>query len=108
MRARMAAAAVGLVLAACASGGREQVEIMAASSDGTIVDMTVASCNANPSAEVDESDERVVITVMADRPGPNRDDCADGITVRLSDPLGSRQLIDGSNDEPVQVNVDRA
>lgn len=105
MRAKVIMVTLVLVLASCAHDGREQVAIMEASSDDNLLDMAVASCNASPSAEVDESDERVVVTVTADRRGPNGDDCADGITVRLSDSLGSRSLIDGPSGERVQVRV---
>lgn len=91
---------LGLVIASCARG-REQVQIMDASTEGAVVHMTVASCNASPAAEVQGSAERVVITVTADRPGMNQDDCADGLSVELGDPLGSRSLFDGSIDEPV-------
>lgn len=93
------------VLVSC-SRGREEVAITAAESDGTTVSMAIAACDANPRAEVQESEESVTITVTADRPGPDREDCGGGLTVDLSEPLGQRSLIDGSNDEPVQVNVD--
>ena len=94
-------AVAALALASCARG-RGQVEILDASSDGSTVDMTVASCNGSPSAKVVESPETVVITVTAES---SDDDCADGITVRLSDPLDSRRLMDGSNDEPVMLTA---
>ncbi len=60
--------------------------------DGRELVLTVDSCNADVSAEVDESPSRVIVTVTARN--DTSDDCADRIVVHLNQPLGTRQLLD--------------
>jgi hypothetical protein len=99
----VAAGVLALLLAATAGCGedRRQVAIFDVSPDGpTRLVLSVESCNASPRAHVDEHDDRVVVTVTADD-RDDMDDCADGVVVELDEPLGDRELVDGSTGDAV-------
>ncbi len=69
--------------------------------DGRTLNLTVGSCNANLTAEVEESPSQVTVTVTArDNTG---NDCLDGLSVHLDQPLGDRQLLDGVTGDVVSV-----
>lgn len=53
--------------------------------------------------ELEEADDVVRIAVRATTGGLSGDDCEDSLEVRLSAPLGDRALIDGSNEQTVEV-----
>ena len=63
--------------------------------------LTVASCNADLSFRVHESEEAVAVPVW--KRYDTNDDCADGLQVPLGAPLGDRVLIDLSNWDVVEV-----
>lgn len=91
-----------LVLLGC--GGRRDARIVDAVLEGdrTLV-LSIDACNADDNrTETTEEDDAVTIAVNTDDP-PGGDDCADGVTVELADPLGNRALIDESTSEPVEV-----
>ena len=66
----------------------------------------MASCNADPRVEVEETTTTVTVTAYVDRPGilDGRDDCRDAARVTLSSPLGTRVVVDGSNGEVLAVS----
>jgi hypothetical protein len=51
---------------------------------------------------VNESAQTVTIPVVTDDPAAGAD-CADGLRVVLNEPLGARDLVDGSTGELVEV-----
>ncbi|MFN7148139.1 MAG: hypothetical protein ACK4V6_01530 [Microthrixaceae bacterium] len=93
---------VALACAACSIGaaGRQILEAQEADAEGLHLDLMVASCNGDPTAEVDEHDDRVMVRVTG---GTTNDDCADGICIVLDRPLGGRVLIDATTDAAVPV-----
>jgi hypothetical protein len=63
--------------------------------------LIVGSCNADLTAEVEESPSQVTVTVTAR--DDTSDDCLDGLIVHLDQPLGDRQLLDGVTGDVVSV-----
>jgi hypothetical protein len=68
------------------------------------VQLSVESCNAAPAvAEVRESEQEVVVRVVADAPDPEGQDlCGDGVNLDLRAALGDRQMVDATTGEPVR------
>jgi hypothetical protein len=63
--------------------------------DGRTLSLSIPSCNAEEiTAEVDETDTAVTITVSATNPDDGSE-CLDSTIIELDEPLGSRTLIDG-------------
>jgi hypothetical protein len=80
--------------------GRHEVSVIDASVEGRSLHLALNACNLRDyEQDVDEGPAAVTITVTA--VGKNQDDCADGATVTLAEPLGERELIDGSDGEPI-------
>jgi len=80
--------------------------VFAATGDpaSTRLELNVASCNENPTAEVLESNTEGRVQVTSGRWfGRNTDDCADGVVVTLSEPLGTRTVVDQSTEQTVEV-----
>lgn len=70
----------------------------------TRLELNVASCNENPTAEVEESDTEVRVQVTSGRwLGRNGGDCADGVVVNLKEPLGTRRVVDQTTGTVVEV-----
>jgi hypothetical protein len=70
--------------------------------DGTLI-ANLDACDAGEyTVRVSEADDEVVVTVRADALVTG-DLCSDGATVPLDEPLGDRELVDGSTEEPIQV-----
>lgn len=95
-----------MVLAATACDGRSR-SVFAAYGDpaSTRLELNVAACNENPTAEVVESGTEVRVQVTSGRwYGRNADDCADGVTVTLNAPLGRRTVVDQSTGQTVEVS----
>jgi hypothetical protein len=63
------------------------------------------SSNAELSSEVVETSTEVRVTVTAK--GGDPADCADGLEVRLDQPLDVREVVDGHGGGVVEVMVDR-
>lgn len=94
-----------VLLAATGCDGRSR-SVFAAYGDpaSTRLELNVASCNENPTAEVVESGTEVRVQVTSGRwCGRNADDCADGVVVTLNAPLGTRTVVDQSTGRPVEV-----
>lgn len=102
MLRRVAPLAALLVLAGCAWLPKS-VEILDVTvlEDGRTLELSVASCNADHTVEVQEDAESVAISVTA--ANDTDDDCADGITVELRAVLGDRSVVDGHDLEVLEV-----
>ena len=94
-----------LVVTSCASGANIYSPAFR-SADGTLIWLTIGACNAEITAHVDERADRVMVRVEA-RNGYDGD-CAGGISIHLSAPLGERPLIDASDGDEVEVRYDEA
>jgi hypothetical protein len=107
---------VVLVVAACSGGdddvvqaegpaGDREAELAGAQLLGarTLV-VNLNACNGENSrvTAIEETADAVTVTARTDDP-PGGDDCSDGVTVRLGDPLGVREVIDGSTGLAVEV-----
>ena len=91
------------LLAACGSAGAD-IYAAARSTDGIVIRLDVRTCNAELTATVDENAERVVVTVTA-KGDYEAGDCSDILLIELAVPLGTRTLIDGSDNTPIEVRV---
>ncbi len=95
MRGRWVVPALGIVTAACSLFPNE-ADITSASIEGEArLALGVNTCNADLSADVDETEDKIVITVTARN--DSSDDCADQLIVDLAEPLGTRSVVDGSD-----------
>jgi hypothetical protein len=82
---------------------RHEVSILEASVEDRALALSLNACNLRDYEQnVDEGPSSVTVTVTA--VGKSQDDCADGATVTLAEPLGERALIDGSNGEPIPTD----
>jgi hypothetical protein len=81
-----------MLLSGCSHAGSPEIFGASVEADGRKLVLTVGSCHADLSAEVDESPSRVIVSVIA-RNGTN-DDCADLIIVHLDQPLSARRLLE--------------
>ncbi len=95
MAALLASVVLG-VLAVLAWNGRERTVTTAyGRPDSTHLELSVASCNEDPRAEVEESATAVrVRAVSSRRIGQNSSDCLDSASVTLRSPLGNRKVVD--------------
>jgi hypothetical protein len=94
-----------VLLASTRCDGRSR-SVFAAYGDpaSTRLELNVASCNENPTADVVESDTEVRVQVTSGRwLGRNADDCADGVVVTLNAPLGTRTVVDQSTGQVLEV-----
>lgn len=66
------------------------------------IEVVVASCNADLSFRVRESEEAVAIIVW--NRFSTQDDCADGLRIPLDSPLGDRRVFDLSDWSVVELN----
>ncbi len=93
------------VLVALARGAPDRVPTAIqdrAATDGSTLQLGLASCNGHPDiTRVEETPTQVRLLVVADEPGRDRDDCSDGLQVRLRAPLGGRAVVDASTGQPV-------
>ena len=95
-----------VLLAPAGCDGRSR-SVFAAYGDpaSTRLELNVASCNENPTADVAESDTEVRVQVTSGRRlGRNAGDCADGVVVTLNEPLGTRTVVDQSTGQTVEVS----
>lgn len=103
VRGRWVLPGLGIVTAACSLFPKE-ADITSASLEGegsTQLALGLDTCNADLSAEVDETEHEIVISVTARNDSP--DDCADQLIVDLTEPLGTRSVVDASDGEDVSV-----
>lgn len=64
------------------------------SADGMTLELGIDTCNADLTTEVEYTASFVYITVNAENDHTG-DDCADGLTIVLEQPMGNRQLVNG-------------
>jgi hypothetical protein len=84
-------------------GDREAEIVLAELQDPRTLLLSVGACHAEHNrASVNESAQTVTIPVVTDDPAAGAD-CADGLRVVLNEPLGARDLVDGSTGELVEV-----
>jgi hypothetical protein len=116
LRTSMAAVAAAFVLlAGCTPDTQSEneavAERMAVSPSGVVLasptelEVGLQSCGGDPVVdELEEDDERVRIRIVTTMvvSGPS-DDCADGLTVTLDDPLDGRTVIDVISEGPIDV-----
>lgn len=93
-------ALAAVVFSACSTTQAHIVEA-SARADGRTLKLIVGSCNADLTAEVEESPSPVTVTVTAR--DDTSDDCLDGLIVHLDQPLADRQLLDGVTGDVVSV-----
>lgn len=100
-RVTVAILLAAVLLAVLAWNGRERAITAAyGRPDSTQLELSVASCNENPRAEVEESDTTVrVRAVSSRRIGQNSGDCLDSASITLRSPLGDRNVVDFDDDE---------
>jgi hypothetical protein len=96
-----------LLSGASGCGGRDRSFFAAYGKAGsTKLELNVDSCNENPRAHVVESATEVHVRVISDRRlGRNGGDCADSVTVTLSEPLGTRLVVDESTGDVVEIQA---
>lgn len=92
-------AGLALVVAGCSAN--PEIREVYLRSDGVTVEFGIDTCNADLEAQVVESDTRVEVTISAEN--DTTDDCADSIVITLDQPLGDRQLINGSTGKVLDV-----
>lgn len=111
--ATVLALAAFLLASACSGSGeerqptpeREPVAVLRAFLDanGRTLNVTVSSCNQNPSVAVSEEEGRVVVSAEADVVSGAVQLCADIVTIELARDLGGREVVDGTSDLPIPV-----
>ena len=92
-------AGLALMLAGCSTN--PEINEVYLRSDGVAIEFGVNTCNADLNAVVVESDTAVEVTITAEN--DTTDDCADSIAITLDQPLGDRQLINGSTGHVLDV-----
>jgi hypothetical protein len=104
-RVIVSTALIGVIMmfaVSCVGGtaDRQIMGIQSVSADERSLWLSVASCNGNPTAEVDEGEDEIVVRV---RGGDTNDDCADGVCIRLDEPLAGRTLTDATTNRLVPL-----
>ncbi|WP_377643526.1 hypothetical protein [Oryzobacter terrae] len=105
-RAGLAALAALAVAGGVALGGcgadTPRVQLVRGHPDSAELEVTADSCNAHPSAAVEESDAEVRVLLTANRSWGDAE-CADSVVVRLASPLGTRAVVDAATGRRVDV-----
>jgi Domain of unknown function (DUF4352) len=97
-------AAVLVLMAACVDVSDDDVRIGGVSGEplSRTLSFGLNTCNADLSADVEETAEEVRIRVHAEN--NTTGDCADGMRVTLDDDLGNRRVIDDRTGEELRVS----
>lgn len=66
------------------------------------LELVADTCNAHPTAEVEELDDEVRVLLGVSRSWGDAD-CADSVVVTLARALGTRAVVDASTDRRVEV-----
>ena len=88
---------VGVSLVAAACSYQPEIYNAVASGDGQTLSFSMNNCHGDYAVWVTETPNRVSVEITDNR-SPIRlsgDDCADAVTVELTEPLGERHLVDG-------------
>jgi hypothetical protein len=95
-----------LVFAGCSSRGAVGIlqHEVGVKVDGRTLTLLVESCQGRPKATVHESPTQVRIEVRSEiHRGGQRTACADGLTVRLKQPLGDRSVMDVKTGRTLEI-----
>ncbi|MDQ1382527.1 MAG: hypothetical protein QOJ71_3246 [Actinomycetota bacterium] len=106
---RQFACALAIVaLGGCSGGGRKTVAIefsaqhtIYVAANGRTLHFAVSTCHGKPTTRVVETARQVHLLVTSDT--SSSDKCADGGSVTLHEPLGSRTVIDDKTGKPISV-----
>ena len=105
-RARLVSALGALLAVTVLAGGcgsdTPRVQEVRGHLDSAELELTADSCNAHPTATVEESDAEVRVLLTANRSWGDAD-CADAVVVTLAAPLGTRAVVDAATDRRVEV-----
>ena len=101
------ASALGVLLAVTVlTGGcgsdTPRVQEVRGDPDSAELEVTADSCNAHPTAAVEESDTEVRVLLTANRSW-GTPTARDAVVVTLAAPLGTRAVVDGATDRRVEV-----
>ncbi len=92
----------GVLVVGCGLGSETAaINTVIGAPEETTLELGVATCNATLTTEVVEAADTVTITVTAE--DTTTFDCQDSTEVVLDEPLGQRQVIDGSTGEVVAL-----
>jgi hypothetical protein len=100
-RGRAATIAAVLVLMTACESSDVDVRSVIGEPSSHLLSLGTATCNADLSADVEETAEEVRIRVHAEN--DTRNDCRDFIRVTLDDALGDRSVIDERTGEELRV-----
>jgi hypothetical protein len=95
-------AAVSVLMAACESSDDVRIRSVYGEPSWRLLELGINTCNADLSADVEETAEEVRIRVHAEN--NTTADCADGMRVTLDDALGNRRVIDDRTGEELRVS----
>ena len=97
-------AAVLVLMAACVDVSDDDVRIRGVTGEPSsrLLSLGIDTCNADLSAEVEETAEEVRIRVHAEN--DTTDDCGDSIRLTLDDTLGNRHVIDDRTGAQLRVS----
>jgi Domain of unknown function (DUF4352) len=100
----VATIAAGLVLMAACESSDDDVLIRGVSGEPSsrLLSLGINTCNADLSADVEETAEVVRIRIHAEN--DTSDDCGDGMRLTLDDALGNRRVIDDRTGEELHVS----
>lgn len=93
--------ASSLLLAGCGSD-TPRVTAAHGARDSATLELVADTCNAHPTAEVEERDDEVRVLLGVSRSWGDAD-CADSVVVTLARALGTRAVVDASTDRRVEV-----
>ncbi|WP_296668067.1 hypothetical protein [Demequina sp.] len=104
-----AAVGVGLAIALAGCGlryesestGSQPIHEVRLTAPSTL-EVTSPSCNGDPSVDVEEAEDAVVLDLQATVRNPG-DACLDVVVVELDAPLGDRSVIDRATDAELDV-----
>jgi hypothetical protein len=94
-------AAVVVLMVACESSDDGRIRSVSGEPSWRLLSLGIDTCNADLSADVEETAEEVRIRVHAEN--DTTDDCADSLQVTLDDALGNRRVIDDRTGEELRV-----
>jgi hypothetical protein len=105
-RTPLVAVTLAVVALACSDHERETSVFAAQLLGDRTLELSLGACNAEKNeATVTEDESSVTVRVVSTNPSEG-EDCADGVTVELDEPLGDRELIDATTGAHVEVTAE--
>jgi hypothetical protein len=92
---------VGLLVGCSSREAVSVIDEVVVRPDDRTLGFAVSSCHGSPKATAEESASQVRIIVRSDT--SSNDDCADGATVKLNQPLGDRDVVDAKTGRALRV-----